>query len=122
VKLSGNYELPYQVSASASYTLYNGIKGARTFLFTGIPSANTVTLRLEPYGAYQGPVRDQLNLRFARNFQIGVARRLRASIEVLNATNAVSPWTMTFASGPNFLNWGTIDSPRIVRGGVSFTF
>ena len=48
--------------------------------------------------------------------------RLRGSVEVLNALNSVSPWSMTFASGPNFLYWGTIDSPRIARGSVTFMF
>ena len=102
--------------------MYNGVKGARTFIFTGIPSASTVTLRLEEYGGTSGPVRDLLNLRFARDFTVGRGARLRPSIEVLNALNSTSPWTMTFASGPNYGQWGTIDSPRIVRGSLVFTF
>jgi hypothetical protein len=122
VKFTGNYRLPYEIDASASFTAYNGIKGARTFIFTGIPVSNTVTLRLEPYGSYRGPVRDLLNLKIGRDFSVRSTARLRASVEVLNATNTVSPWTMTFASGPNFGYWGTIDSPRIARGSVSFTF
>ena len=119
MKLTGNYELPYKINTSASYTMYNGVNGARTFIFTGIPSASTVTLRLEPYGASKGPVRDLLNVKIARDFSVRRNARIRASVEILNALNSVSPWSMTFASGPNFLYWGTIDSPRIARGSVS---
>jgi hypothetical protein len=122
LKLTGNYELPLKINTSASWTLYNGLKGARTFIFTGIPSASTVTLRLDEYGSHQGPIRDLLNVRFARDFSMRGSSRLRASVELLNATNAVSPWAMTFASGPNFKTWTTIDSPRIARGSVTFTF
>ena len=122
VKLTGNYLLPYKINTSASYTMYNGLRGARTFIFSGIPSASTVTLRLEPYGASQGPVRDLLNLKIARDFAVRRNARIRTSVEILNALNSVSPWSMTFASGPNFLNWGTIDSPRIARGSLAFTF
>jgi Carboxypeptidase regulatory-like domain len=121
-KLTGSYEFPYKVNTSASFTAYSGVQGARTFTFTGIPSASTVALRLEPYGAYAGPVRELLNVKVARDFATGGNTRLRGSVEVLNALNSVSPWSLTFASGPNFLYWGMIDSPRIARGSVTFTF
>jgi hypothetical protein len=122
VKLTGHYRMPLQIETSATFQVYNGLKGARTFTFTGIPSQSTVTLRLEPYGTYSGPARDLLNLKFARTFAVSRTGRLRAGVEILNALNGASPWDMSFASGPNFLRWGQIDSPRIARFSAAFTF
>jgi hypothetical protein len=121
-KMTGSYELPYKVSLAGTYQVYNGIKGQRTNLFRSVASSGNITVRLEPYGFRSGPARDLLNLRIARDFVMARATRLRASVEVLNALNAANPWDITFASGGSFGRWGTIDSPRILRGSVAFTF
>lgn len=120
-KITGNYRLPLQFDASATFQVYNGFKGQRTNLFRTIGSAGNITLRLEPFGTQQGPVRDLLNLRFTRNFAM-TAGQLRASVEVLNALNVANPWDVNYLSGPTFGQWGTIDSPRIARFHLTYTF
>jgi outer membrane receptor protein involved in Fe transport len=121
-KVTGNYDLPW-VSVSGSYQIYSPIKGQRTNLFRAIPSSGTVTLRMEPYGdTTSGASRGLLNLRIAKEFSRTVSSRLRLSLEILNAFNAASPWSMTYASGPTFKYISSIDSPRILRGGISFSF
>ena len=122
VKMTGNYQLPYQLALSGTYQIYNGVKGARTHTFVGLPSASSLTLRLEEYGTRSGPARDLLNFRVSRDFRFSGGSRLRTSVDVLNATNVANPWDMTFSSGPAFLQWGTLDSPRILRGTLSLTF
>jgi hypothetical protein len=91
-KITGNYVFPYQVDFSATYQVYNGFKGQRTNLFRTIGSAGNITLRMEPFGAEIGPARDSLNLRIARNFAMSKGSKIRASVEILNATNAANPW------------------------------
>ena len=66
-KFTGSYNLPMKISLAATLQAYNGIKGQRTNIFRTIPSASTVTLRLEPYGATSGPSRTLLNLRLAKD-------------------------------------------------------
>jgi hypothetical protein len=120
-KITGNYQLPLRIDLSGTYQLYNGVKGQRTNLFRTVASAGNVTLRLEPYGTQKGPVRDLLNLRVARNFKLGIGQ-IRTSVEILNALNVANPWDISYVSGPTFGQWGTIDSPRIARFNLSFTF
>jgi hypothetical protein len=120
-KLTGNYQLPLRIDLSGTYQLYNGVKGQRTNLFRTVASAGNLTLRLEPYGTQHGPVRDLLNLRVARNFKLGIGQ-IRTSVEILNALNVANPWDISYVSGPTFGQWGTIDSPRIARFNLSYTF
>jgi hypothetical protein len=120
-KLTANYRLPLQFDMSGSYTVYNGVKGQRTNLFRTIGAAGNITLRLEPYGAQQGPVRDLLNLKVARNFGLKLGQ-IRTSVELLNALNVANPWDISYLSGPTFGNWGTIDSPRIARFNLAYSF
>jgi hypothetical protein len=121
-KITGNYVFPYQVDFSATYQVYNGFKGQRTNLFRTIGSAGNITLRMEPFGSQIGPARDSLNLRIARNFATSKTTKVRASVEILNATNAANPWDISYVSGPTFGQWGTIDSPRLARFNLSYSF
>ena len=121
-KVTGNYMLPWKFDFSGTYQIYNGVKGQRTNLFRTVGSAGNITLRLEPYGAQEGPTRDSLNLRASRNFAMQRNTKIRASVEILNALNSANPWDISFVSGPTFGQWGTIDSPRILRFSASFTF
>jgi len=123
-KFTGSYELPRAISVAATYQVYNGIKGQRTYIFRNIPTATQVTLRLEEYGATTAPVRSLLNLRFAKDMRMAAlgAGRLRASVELMNMTNSSAPWARSYASGPTFGQYTSIDGPRIVRGSLSFIF
>ena len=61
------------------------------------------------------------NVRVARNFKLGIGQ-IRTSVEILNALNVANPWDISYVSGPTFGQWGTIDSPRIARFNLSYTF
>jgi len=121
-KITGNYMLPWKFDLSGTYQVYNGVKGQRTNLFRTVGSAGNITLRLEPYGAQEGPARDSLNLRASRNFALQHNAKIRASVEILNALNSANPWDISYVSGPTFGQWGTLDSPRILRFSAAFTF
>src|SRR5262249_13189001 len=112
----------YHFDLSGTYQVYNGVKGARTNLFRTIGSAGNITLRMEQFGDHIGAARDLLNLRIARNFGLPSGSRLRASVEILTALNAANPWDISFVSGPTFMQPQTIDSPRIARFGLTYSF
>ena len=121
-KANGNYELPWRTSLSGSLQVYNGIRRQRTYLFRNIPNAGTVTLRMEPYGEKAAPARTLLSLRVTRNTPLRNGHRLGVSLDVLNALNSNSIWTMSDVSGPTYGQINTFTSPRIFRGGITYTF
>ena len=83
---------------------------------------STVPLRLEPFGARRGPLRSSLNLRVSKRFPLGNQRSVQLDLDALNALNGNMPWAITYESGPTFAYATQILSPRVLRGGVSFSF
>jgi len=120
IRLMGNYKLPYRFDISGTLNIYNGLYGQRVGVYV-LPNAGSVTIPLEQYGATKGPVRDLLNLRFAWVYKLRQST-IRPNLEILNATNSAAPWSMTFTSGPRFGYYNTIDTPRILRGGIIYEF
>lgn len=121
-KFTGHYDLPWNVGLSGTYVIYSGVTGQRTVLFGGIPSASTVTLRVEPYGTQRAPVRPLMNLRVAKDVSAVGAGRFRLSLEILNALNSAGPWSMSWLSGPTFGNINQTEMARILRGSITYDF
>jgi hypothetical protein len=128
-KASGTYRLPRDIVVSPTFNLYNGVPGQRTYVFRAVDpdggprlqSLNTVTLRLEPFGATKGPIRSLMNVRVSKAMKFS-KQELRLDLDVLNALNANAPWNMVFASGPTFGQYQQILPPRVLRAGVSYSF
>ena len=119
-RLTGNYKLPAGLDVSATFNVYNGLYGQRTETYN-LPNAGTLVIPVEAYGAEVGPLRELLNLRFARNFKVG-RTTLRPNMEILNVTNSASPWTIDYKSGTTWQRYSAMDSPRIARIGVVCEF
>ena len=120
-KLTGNYNMPYGILFSGTYQVYSGIVLQRTYQFRNIPSASTVTLRVEPYGDRQFPARHLMSLRAARELPVKKGR-VKLTLDVLNALNNASVWSANAASGATFGLVTQIDAPRILRFGASYSF
>jgi hypothetical protein len=119
-RVTGNYKLPLRFDVSGTLNVYNGLRGQRLGVYV-LPNAGSITIPMEPYGATDGPLRDLLNLRLAWVLK-GTRGTLRPNLEILNATNSAAPWNLTFTSGPRFGYYNTIDTPRILRGGLIYEF
>jgi len=119
-RVTGNYRLPWQFDISGTLNIYNGLRGQRTETYV-LPNAGSITIPVEKYGSTEGPVRDLLNLRIAWNHKREHGS-FRPNLEILNATNASAPWSVTFTSGPRFGFYNNIDTPRILRFGVIYEF
>ena len=74
--LNGNYRFPWDVNVGAYLQSKIGVQGARTNIFravdpdggTPLRQLSTVTLRLEPFAAQQGPAITILNMRVSKAF------------------------------------------------------
>jgi hypothetical protein len=124
VKSTVYYNLPWRVVASSTFEAYNGLHGQRLVNFTGVgtPAIGTITIPVEPYGASTGPTRILWNVQFGREFYFRDRFRLKPSVDILNLLNRADPWAITFTSGPSFLVPTTINTPRIARFGMVFSF
>jgi hypothetical protein len=118
-RVSGSYDLPWHFDVSAQLTVQNGLLGARNSTYN-LPNSGSLALRVEDL-TKKGPVRENLNLRIARELRTG-KQRYRFSAEILNATNNSSPYAATLASGQQYGRITTISTPRVARLGMSYSF
>jgi hypothetical protein len=116
------YNLPWKVVVSSTLEAYNGVYGQRTVNYLGIPNVGTVTIPVEPFGAEEGPDKVLWNVQFGREFLFKERYRLKPSVDILNLLNRADQWTITYVSGPNFHVPTVIDTPRIARFGMVFSF
>jgi hypothetical protein len=136
--ISGNYRLPWDVNVGAFLQSKVGVQGQRTYIFRAqdpdggppLRQQSTVTLRLEPSGAQQGPAITILNMRASKVVSIG-GTRLEFDVEGFNLLNSSAPTQITFASGPTFGWFGTtggsagdtgVLTARVMRVGIRYRF
>jgi len=136
--ISGSYRFPWDVNVGAYLQSKMGVLGQRTNIFratdpdggTPLRQLATVTLRLEPYGAQQGPAITILNLRATKMFSIR-GTRLEVNVEGFNILNSSAPLQIVTASGPTFGWFGSASSSagdtgvltaRVARVGMRYRF
>jgi hypothetical protein len=127
-KVNGTHNLPRDIVVGAIVDVYSGFLGQRTYVFrptdaSGPPLVQlaSVTMRLEPFGTQREAVQPVVNLRVGKKFTFD-KKSLRASFDVLNVANANGVKGATYVSGPSFGTVTSIQSPRLLRVGVSFEF
>jgi hypothetical protein len=128
-KINGNYRFPYDIMFSGVFDIQPGVLGQRTNVFraadpdggTPLRQLSTVTLRLEPYGTQEGPVRASANVRLSKFFTLPKGR-LQLTLDALNAFNTNTFWAMNFASGPTFGYGTAFTSPRALQFGAAYEF
>jgi hypothetical protein len=121
-KVSGAYNLPFGILASAKYDIRSGNPQARQVLFTGGTSIRSISLNVEPIGTFSLPVTHELDVRAAKRITLGAARSLELRADVYNALNRGTVKTWTLRSGPDYLRPRNILFPRILQLGVTFNF
>jgi hypothetical protein len=131
VKLSGAYNLPYGILASANYDIRSGVPQARQVLLTGGRSIRSIVLNVDPIGSIALPTTDVLDVRVAKKVRLGASRSVELRGDVYNALNkgtvtsrdgAAGVTARTLQSGPNYLRPASILFPRILQVGVTFTY
>jgi hypothetical protein len=122
-KLSGAYQLPGGVTASANFQNISGNPFARQVLFTApgttVPS---LVVNVEPIAARRLPSQNLLDLRAEKTIRLPGNQRVTARVTVFNSLNANTALTLQQQSGSTFLQPTSIIPPRVVEIGVSYAF
>jgi hypothetical protein len=122
VKISGAYNLPYGILASANYDIRSGMPQARQVVFTGGTTIRSVTLNVEPLGTFGLPRTHEMDVRFAKRFALGGARSVELRGDIYNFLNKGTVLTQNLQSGSTYLRPSRILFPRILQVGATFTF
>ena len=129
-KVSGSYRFPLGLLAGFNLDVRQGDSAARTVLFRGGSSIPSIVLNVEPIGSIRVPTLKLLDLRGAKQFNVGGSRVLDVHLDCFNALNlnvAVgsgvgSDPALTVRSGPSYLLPTTILLPRTLQLEARLTF
>jgi hypothetical protein len=136
-RLAGGHNLPKGLIVSTLYQAYSGLQRQRTNVFRAadpaggpaFPSSGTITMRMEPFGTKRGPARHIVNLRVAKDFNLGAGRKIMTGVDAFNAFNSNVPWGgggqgsgITDASRPTYGYVVQIVAPRVLRFTVGYEF
>jgi outer membrane receptor protein involved in Fe transport len=121
-KLSGAYNLPYGILASANYDMRSGAPQARQVLFTGGQTIKSIAVHVEPIGSIALPNTHELDVRAAKRVNVGRARTVELRFDVYNVLNKDTVTARNLLSGANYLRPSLILFPRILQVGATFTF
>ena len=121
-RAAGSYVAGWGIVASGLYEYQSGPAQARDVLYrTGLRQLSSLTLRMEPIGAYRLPAVKLLSARVAKQLRFG-AQRMTIQFDLFNALNANDATAITTRSGPNYERITAILPPRVARLGVTYTF
>jgi hypothetical protein len=124
-KAFGLYQLPYGVSASASFQHFTGFPEVTTVLV----SANTVpltrvaqTLTFEPRGTTRLPDVNFIDISLRRNFSVQGRYAVEPVLDIFNLTNGAAIRARTTQLGPTYGRVSDIQRARLVKIGVNVKF
>jgi hypothetical protein len=122
-RLSGYYQLPWGVSASANYENRSGTRWARTQTFANVPEIGTLVLRVEPIGTRRMPNTNLLNVRFEKSIPgLAAGQKLALRANIYNTLNSNTPLSVQQNTGAAFGNVLTYMPPRILEFGVVYSY
>jgi hypothetical protein len=123
-RLSGVYELPYQISASGTWQYQAGVPQETTVLVTNatitLPQGNQM-LRVRDFGAERFPHTAQLDLSLRKAFRFG-SRSLVPRLDIFNSTNQSTVNAVVTQLGPTYGRISGIQQARLIKIGVSVEF
>jgi hypothetical protein len=121
-RMSGSYEAPLGIQASAVYEYQSGTPLARDALFRGLPQLSTVTLRMEELGSQRLPAVKLLNVRAAKRLRLFTTQAMTLQFDLYNALNTNDETARSVRSGPTYGRITAIIPPRVARLGVTYSF
>ena len=122
------FKLPWGFNVSDFFRATSGTHGQLTSTFgPAAPTGGTklsqgsVNLRLGPFGQFQGPVIEVLNLKFAKVFTLHDKYKFEANFQLYNTLNSNAAVATSYAA-TTFGAVTSIVSPRVFRIGGIFSF
>lgn len=123
-RLSGVYQLPYDVSASGTWQYQAGAPEETTVVVTNqtisLPQGNT-TLRVAGFGDTRLPNVSGLDLSFRRTFRLG-SRSISPRVDIFNATNESTVTARITQRGPTYGRISGIQRGRLIKLGLNLEF
>jgi hypothetical protein len=127
-KVSGAYNLPYDVLVSASLDHRAGDPFARQHQLTGGRTIPRLVVNVEPLSTRRMPNTNVASLRLQKNFRFLNNQQLSARADLYNLLNANTP-TASFGrpslnarSGASFLRPFSVLPPRTAEFSLQYTF
>jgi hypothetical protein len=123
-RLSGVFELPYQVSLSASSIYQAGAPQETIVQVTNqtiaLPQGNQ-TLRVREFGSERYPNLMQLDLSLRKAFRFG-GRTFAPRLDIFNATNESTITSWVTQLGPTYQRPSLIQRARLIKVGFAIEF
>jgi hypothetical protein len=121
-KLSGAFQLPAGITASALFDSRSGSYYARTAVFRGGVSIPQITLNVEPATANKLPTVNRLDIRFDKRFQVAGGHSFSVRTNLYNALNSSVMTGIENRSGAAFGRATSILDARIIDIGGTYSF
>jgi carboxypeptidase family protein len=121
-RADANYRFPWDINTSINVRAASGAMGQRTQTFSDSRLLQgTVTLRMEEFGAQQGPVVPVTSFRVAKKVRAANRYAVDVNLSVFNLINSSAPVAISYLSG-TFGRVTDILAPRVARIGLQFSF
>jgi len=123
-KLSGMYQLPWDITASAFYNAHSNFPFNPNITSPTRPNGlGTVTILIYPTNSQRLPAVQTLDLNFDKSIRLGGARRVTLNAAMFNISNANTALGQTARQNTSTANFLTsIVGPRVVRFGLRVNF
>jgi hypothetical protein len=123
-KLSGMYQLPWDITASAFYNAHSNFPFNPNITSPTRPNGlSTVTILIYPTNSKRLPAVQTLDLNFDKSIRLGGARRITLNAAIFNISNANTSLGQTARQNTSTANFLTsIVGPRVMRFGVRVNF
>lgn len=121
-RISGSYQFPYGLLASARFEQRSGNPYARQAILTGGAQIPNLTVNVEPIGTQRLPNINLLTLRGEKRFRASNGQEVRVQVDVANITNTDVATAVTTVSGANYGLVSARVLPRIVVFNAQYRF
>jgi len=123
-RISGVYELPYQVWVSATGQYYQGFPDTTTVSVgnnTVALTQGTQTLTIEPRGTARLPAVNSLDVSIRKNLKVN-GKSLEPRVDLYNLTNAATILGRITQLGPTYGRVSSTQRGRLIKAGMSVEF
>jgi hypothetical protein len=123
-----NYDAPWSFKVNTYLRMQSGIYGQEVGHFSGkgtngnALNQGSVTVRLGPYGQFQGPIIPVWSLKVSRPTRFHERYLIEPDIELFNLTNSAAATSTSYTLGSTFNEVTGILAPRIFRIGIRGEF
>ncbi len=119
-RVSGRYELPFEVGVAANFRVQSGWNYARV-VSVALPNAGTARFWIGDLDDHRSAAVPLLNLRVDKRVTVG-RTSLTAMIDLFNAINANTVTNFNLVNGPTFNQINGALDPRTLQVGLRFEF